>query len=95
MLEKEEVKHVAELARIDLPDAAVEEFQSDLSAILDFFEELSELNTDGIEPIGHITGREGEARVDIAHSADASVVAGIKKNFPEAQEGYLKVRSVL
>lgn len=95
MLEKEEVIHVAELARIELTPEEVESFQQELSSILDFFRELSELDTDRVEAIGHSTGRADVARADVVREAPQAEKERIKKNFPEEQDGYLKVRSVL
>ena len=49
-LTREEVLHVARLARVGLSDADVVKFQSQLSQILDHFEDLKRIPTDGVEP---------------------------------------------
>lgn len=95
MLTYEEVKHVAQLARIHLTEEEITAFQTDLSKVLVFFKELETLNTDTEKVIGHITGRENEARPDHVSDASAETQDIIQKNFPESEEGYLKVRSVL
>jgi len=94
MLSKDEVKHIATLARIGVTEEETEKYQKDLSAVLDFFKELEALDTEGIEPIGHITGRLSEARGDRVEDFGTSGKDGIKKNFPESKEGFLKVKSV-
>jgi aspartyl-tRNA(Asn)/glutamyl-tRNA(Gln) amidotransferase subunit C len=49
----EQVRKVANLARLDLPDADLPRMQQQLSAILDYVAQLSAINTDGVEPLAH------------------------------------------
>lgn len=95
MLTAEEVRHVAQLARIRVTDEEIKELQTDLSKVLVFFQELETVNTDQEEPIGHITGRTNKARIDEFHDTHPETLSLIKKNFPEAEGDYLKVHSVL
>lgn len=95
MLTYEEVEQVASLARIDLSPEEITLFQSDLSKVLIFFKELEQLDTENEKVIGHITGRVNEARGDQVDEASVETKEYIKKNFPESEEGFLKVRSVL
>lgn len=94
MLTYEEVENVASLARIDLSQEEITAFQGDLSKVLVFFHELEALNTEHEKNIGHITGRINEARPDTVLEVSEEITAAIQKNFPESEEGYLKVRSV-
>jgi aspartyl-tRNA(Asn)/glutamyl-tRNA(Gln) amidotransferase subunit C len=94
MLTQEEVYEVAALARIELTEAEANRFQKELSAVLDFFSELETLDTDSLEPIGHITGRIGGAEADIVRPSDQDTKKRIQANFPEGEDGYLTVRSV-
>ena len=94
MLTKQEVYDVAALARIELTEAEATRFQKELSAVLDFFSELETLDTESLEPIGHITGRLGEARGDIPDQIKDADKQTIRKNFPESEGDYLMVRSV-
>ena len=50
---REEVLHVARLARLELSDAEVARFQEQLSAILDAVSKVSELDLDGVPPTSH------------------------------------------
>ncbi|MBV8597250.1 MAG: Asp-tRNA(Asn)/Glu-tRNA(Gln) amidotransferase subunit GatC [Actinobacteria bacterium] len=50
---REEVLHVARLARLELSDAEVERFREQLSAILDAVSKVSELDLDGVPPTSH------------------------------------------
>ncbi|MDQ1284244.1 MAG: aspartyl-tRNA(Asn)/glutamyl-tRNA(Gln) amidotransferase subunit [Patescibacteria group bacterium] len=93
MISKDEVKHIAALARIGLDEKEIEKFSTDLSSILDWIEQLKEADIENVEPISHITGMENITREDKAE--DFENKDGIKKMFPEEKDGYDKVKSVL
>ena len=52
-LSAEEVRKVADLARLELSDADVETMARQLSAIVDYINQLQQVNTDGVEPLAH------------------------------------------
>lgn len=95
MLSAKDVKHIASLSRIGIEDKEVEDYQKNLSTILDYFKELEELNTDGIEPIGHITGRDNISRGDLRVEKSELERKAILDNSPEKKDDYIKVKSVL
>ena len=94
-LTREEILHIATLARIGLSEKDVEKYQHELSQILDYFKKLEEVNVEGIEPIGHITGMQNTFRSDKQEDFGALGKDAIMKNAPEVKEGYIKVKSVL
>ena len=53
-LSREEVLHVASLARLDLAEQELESLRDDLSAILTYVEKLAELDTADIEPTSQV-----------------------------------------
>jgi aspartyl-tRNA(Asn)/glutamyl-tRNA(Gln) amidotransferase subunit C len=61
---KEEIEHIAMLARLSLPEEEKELFGSQLSSILDYMEKLNELDTKGIEPTSHILSLSNVMRDD-------------------------------
>jgi aspartyl-tRNA(Asn)/glutamyl-tRNA(Gln) amidotransferase subunit C len=63
-LTREQVLHVAKLARLGLSEKEVEKFQKELSGILDYVEMLNEVQTDGVEPMSQVTGLENVTRDD-------------------------------
>ena len=63
-LTREEVLHVAKLARIGLTDEDVVKFQGQLSQILEHFEVLNAIPTEGIEPTTYTLSLEGVAAAD-------------------------------
>jgi aspartyl-tRNA(Asn)/glutamyl-tRNA(Gln) amidotransferase subunit C len=50
---RDDVLHVARLARLELSDAEVERMQEQLSAILEAVGKVAELDLDGVEPTAH------------------------------------------
>lgn len=95
MLSREEILHIATLARIGLSEKDIEKYQHDLSAILDYFKKLEEVDVSGVEPIGHITGVQNVFRADRQEDFGSIGKEGIMKNVPERKDGYIKVKSVL
>lgn len=93
MISKDEVKHIAELARIGLDEKEIEKFSTDLSSILDFVKQLEKVDIKDVNAIGHITGMENISRKDKTREFENT--KGIGKLFPEEKDGYDKVKSVL
>ena len=50
MIDREQVKKVAHLARLDITSEEEEQFTTQLNSILGYFEQLSELDTDNVQP---------------------------------------------
>ena len=95
MLTRDEVKKIASLARIGLDESEIPKYQKDLSAILDYFKKLQELNTEKVEPISHITGRFNFYREDKQEDFGDLGKEAIMENTPEKKDGFVKVKSVL
>jgi aspartyl-tRNA(Asn)/glutamyl-tRNA(Gln) amidotransferase subunit C len=94
MLEKDEIKHIASLARIGLKEDEIEKHQKEFSVVLDYFKKLENLDTEKVEPIGHITGMHSILRADKVKKCDTGVRKGIIKNAPDKKDNYFKVKSV-
>lgn len=94
MLSREEVQHIALLARVGLEADEVEKFRKDISDVLDWMKMLQEVNTEKIKPIGHITGMKNEAMKDVIISPLPAEKEQVIKNFPATKDGFNKVRSV-
>jgi len=65
VIEREQVLHVARLARLRLDDEEVERMRAELSGILDHVEKLGELDLDGVEPTSHVIEIENVLREDV------------------------------
>ena len=64
MIDREQVLHVARLARLKLSDDEVEQMSGELSSILDHIEKIAELDLDGVEPTSHVVELENVLRAD-------------------------------
>src|SRR4051794_41299505 len=64
MIDRDQVLHVARLARLRLTDEEVERMSSELSAVLDHIENISQLDLDGVEPTSHVVELENVLRPD-------------------------------
>jgi aspartyl-tRNA(Asn)/glutamyl-tRNA(Gln) amidotransferase subunit C len=95
MLSRDEILNIATLARIGLGEKDIEKYQQDLSAILEYFKKLSELDVENIQPIGHITGMQNVFRSDRNEDFSSQGKETIMKNAPEIKDGHVKVKSVL
>ena len=90
---KEEVLHVAELARLDMDEAAIETFSSQLGRILEYVDTLNRLDTQGVEPTSHAIFMNNAFREDKtqAHLDRETALA----NAPEKENGNFMVPKVI
>jgi aspartyl-tRNA(Asn)/glutamyl-tRNA(Gln) amidotransferase subunit C len=65
MLERQQVDHVARLARLELSDAEAERMTVELSKVLDHIEAIRELDLDGVEPTSHVVDLVNALRADV------------------------------
>lgn len=91
-LTREQVIRIAELARLALTDAEIAKFQIELSRILEYVEQLKELDTTQLEPTSQVTGIMNTPRPDVVddeYSREAMLASAIA-----TVEGHLKVPSI-
>jgi aspartyl-tRNA(Asn)/glutamyl-tRNA(Gln) amidotransferase subunit C len=93
ILTLEEVEHIAELARLKLTEAEKELYREQLSAILDYFAQLRELDTTGIPPTSSVLPprtalREDEPRPGLS-------LEKILQNAPQSENAQFRVPLVL
>ncbi len=93
MISKEEVEHIAKLARIGLTEKETEKMQNELSAILDYAEKLKKLNTEGIEPTSHSVVMENVFRED-KEKPELVEKEKLLEMAPERKESFVKVKPV-
>lgn len=93
MISKDEIKHIAGLARIGMDERDIEKYSKELSAVLDWVEQLKKVDVEGVEPTAHITGMFDVTREDRAREFRNR--EEITKLFPESKDGYDKVKAVL
>jgi aspartyl-tRNA(Asn)/glutamyl-tRNA(Gln) amidotransferase subunit C len=92
-LSREEVEHIAELARLALTEEEKVLYQEQLSAILDYFGRLQELDTEAIPPTASILPLSSVMRED--EPGPPSPREDILANAPAAEDGCFEVPAVL
>jgi aspartyl-tRNA(Asn)/glutamyl-tRNA(Gln) amidotransferase subunit C len=100
MISKQEVKHIAKLARLGLNEAEIKKFQKELSSVLDYFNLLKEVDVSNVEPTFHplehfLEGKLGLTREDIEKSQRIEVVNKLVEATPERKDRYIKTKAVL
>jgi len=91
MIDREQVLHVARLARLRLTDDEVERMSSELSSILDHIEKISELDLENVEPTSHVVEVENVLRAD--EPRDSWPRERILDSAPDAADGGFRVPS--
>jgi aspartyl-tRNA(Asn)/glutamyl-tRNA(Gln) amidotransferase subunit C len=91
MIEREQVLHVAKLARLGLTDEEVERMAGELSGILGHVDRIAELDLGGVEPTSHVVELENVWRADVPHeSLDPDVALA---QAPDPDDGAFRVPS--
>ncbi|MFH1714466.1 MAG: Asp-tRNA(Asn)/Glu-tRNA(Gln) amidotransferase subunit GatC [Candidatus Nealsonbacteria bacterium] len=93
MISKEEVKHIAKLARLGLSEKEVGKFQKELSEILDYIEQLKKVDVSGINPTSHPLSVENVTRKDESNKRKNG--KALLSLAPDKKDGYIKVKSIL
>jgi aspartyl-tRNA(Asn)/glutamyl-tRNA(Gln) amidotransferase subunit C len=65
MIDRDQVLHVARLARLRLTDEELERMPGELSKILDHVEKMDELDLEGVEPTSHVVDIVNVLREDV------------------------------
>lgn len=96
MLSKQDVEHVAKLARIELNEQEKKKYQEQLGKVLDYFDKLKKVKTDGIETAdGGTRGLKNVWREDENKTQDTiNKTQDLIKMAPEKKDGQIKVKSV-
>ena len=92
-ISKQEVEHVAHLARLELDDDAMERFAAQIGDILAYVDKLKQVDTQGVAPTSHAISLTNAFREDAvnAHLDREQALA----NAPQKEEGTFIVPSVI
>lgn len=92
-LDKDTVRKIARLGRLALSDAELERMGAQVSGILKWVEQLSEVNTDNIEPLANVANIELKLRADAV--TDGGYPDDVLANAPEESQGFFVVPKVV
>lgn len=87
------VKRIGRLARIRVEDNEVEKYQGELNAILDFVEQLGEVDVEGVEPMTSVTPMTLRRRDDVV--TDGGYPERIVANAPVTEDNFFMVPKVI
>lgn len=87
------VKRIGRLARIRVEENEVEKYQAELNAILDFVEQLGEVDVEGVEPMTSVTPMTLRRRDDVVN--DGGYPERIVANAPVTEDNFFMVPKVI
>lgn len=87
------IDKLANLARLEFNDSEKEAIKKDLSKILSYVEKLNEIDTNGVEPLTHISDEVNVLRDDVVEETISQQEA--LKNAPDKNSDYFKIPKVL
>ena len=110
IIDKKTLEHTAELARIELDGREEGKILKDLEKILEYFEELKEVNVGGVLPMNPVRDREGSQRPSVSNGMNGGTsqtnvfredmaertddTGKGKEQFPDVEKGFLKTPAV-
>jgi len=92
-VDEKTVRRIAHLARIAVTDAEVPHLQGELNAILDFVEQLGEVDVEGVEPMTSVTPMVMKKRADAV--TDGGYPDKIVANAPMSEDNFFMVPKVV
>lgn len=92
-ISSQQVEHIARLSRLALDADELNRVGEQMGRILEYVEQLNELNTDGVEPASHALPLANIAREDkVCHRLDTQ---GIFQNAPEQEGDFFRVPQIM
>jgi aspartyl-tRNA(Asn)/glutamyl-tRNA(Gln) amidotransferase subunit C len=91
-LTREEVEHIAELARLELTEEEKNRYRDQLSAILEYAARLQALDTSHISPTATVLAQRAPLRQDVAEAGLS--VSDVLKNAPQIEKNQFRVPPV-
>lgn len=95
MLDRQQIEYIANLARLELTEAEMEKYSSQISGVLEYIEQLQELDVEGVEPTAQVTGLENVLRADEIIEWKENGRNAALNLAPALENGQVKVRRVL
>ena len=87
------VERIASLSKLEFSEAEKQEFTCDMNRMLDFVEQLSHVDTEGVKPLIYMLEEEAELRKD--EVVQSITQAEALKNAPDRDSDFIKVPKVI
>ena len=100
MINKEEVKHIANLSRLGLTNEEIKKFEKELSSILNYFDLLKEIDVSEVQPTFHPAERFFKKGLEIVRKdkAEPQMIETVNKLVeaaPKKEKRHIKVKTIL
>lgn len=92
-IDLDKVRHIAKLARIAISEAEAEKMKGELNSILDWVEQLNDVDTDGVTPMTSAVETTLYQRPD--EVTEGGKAEAVLRNAPDAQDGFFTVPKVV
>ena len=92
MITIKEVEHVAKLARLELTESEKEKYTKQLGAILDYVQQMNEVDTSDVEPMSHAIPLTNVMREDEVKYEQTK--EELMKNAPLEEDGFFRVPKI-
>lgn len=86
---KDDVRKIARLSRIAVPEETMDELAQDLSGIMGWIEQLNEVDIEGVEPMTSVVAAKLPMRDDVV--TDGNIQDQVLANAPKSEEGFFVV----
>ncbi len=94
-LKIKDIQHIANLARLELTKAEEQKYGEQLSAVLNYIEQLQEVDVSNIEPTAQVTGLSNVLREDEVKDWDEGERDAALKQAPDMVDGQIEVKRIL
>ncbi|MFH1233124.1 MAG: Asp-tRNA(Asn)/Glu-tRNA(Gln) amidotransferase subunit GatC [Patescibacteria group bacterium] len=94
-LSKQEIQHIAKLARLELTDDELKKYGNQLSDVLNYIDQLKEVDVKGVEPTAQRTGLENILREDVVKDWDEKEIEQALADAPEKEGRFIKVKRII
>lgn len=93
-LTRDDIVKLANLARLDLTEAEMDEYAGELTAILEYVEQLGSVDVADLAPTNQVTGLTNVMRDDVAQDYGYAP-ADLLKNVPAVQDSQIKAKRMI
>jgi len=94
ILSKEEILHLADLAKLKLTEEEIEKFRIQLSEIIGYIEQLNKVDTKNVEPVSQLTDLTNVSREDKSSDAQSLTQKQTLQNTKSTKDGYIRVEAI-
>jgi aspartyl-tRNA(Asn)/glutamyl-tRNA(Gln) amidotransferase subunit C len=93
-LSRDDILKLARLARLNVTDEEVEEYSQELTEVLQYVEQLNDVDISGLEPTLQVTGLTNVTREDVPRDYGYDI-KDLRKNLPAQENDQIKVERMV